>query len=394
MNAATRTPARTRPAEPLTVDATGPADVPAAVLASRERGLPLTVQATGHGTVVPPDEGLLLRTARMSRVLVDPSRRVARAEAGARWSHVIAAAAPLGLAPLSGSHASVGVTGYTLGGGVGWLSRRFGFAADHLLRAELVTADGRHLTADADHHPDLFWALRGGSGNFGVVTSLEFRLHPVSTVYAGVALFPAERAAEILTQFRDDAATRPDALSVSVALADHADHGRVVVLRAVYAGTAEDGARALRSLLKVAGPPLHDSFRTMPYAETESLGGTPPLHFHLYADLPDALISAIARSDASGIEVRHWGGAMACPAPGTGPVGHRDVPFSLTIEGSAADAAPLAAFATGGSFLNFLHDTSRTATAYTPEDFRRLREVKRAYDPQNVFHRNHNIRPA
>jgi FAD/FMN-containing dehydrogenase len=385
---------RTRTAEPPTVDATGPADVRAAILASRERGLPLTVQATGHGTVVPPDEGLLLRTSRMSRVLVDPSRRIARAEAGARWSDVIAAAAPLGLSPLSGSHASVGVTGYSLGGGVGWLSRRFGFAADHLLRAELVTADGRHLTADAGHHPDLFWALRGGSGNFGVVTSLEFRLHPVSTVYAGVALFPGERAADVLTRFRDEAPTRPDALTVSVALTNHADYGRVVAVRAVYAGTAADGARALRSLLKVAGPPLHDDFRTMPYAETESLGGTAPLHFHLYAGLPDALISAIAHSDASGIEVRHWGGAMARPAPDAGPVGHREVPFSLTIDGSAADAAPFAAFATGGSFLNFLHDTSRTAAAYTPENFRRLREVKRAYDPQNVFHRNHNIRPA
>jgi len=149
-----------------------------------------------------------------------------------------------------------------------------------------------------------------------------------------------------------------------------------------------------RSKRSVAGPPLHDDFRTMPYAETESLGGTAPLHFHLYAGLPDALISAIAHSDASGIEVRHWGGAMARPAPDAGPVGHREVPFSLTIDGSAADAAPLAAFATGGSFLNFLHDTSRTAAAYTPENFRRLREVKRAYDPQNVFHRNHNIRPA
>ncbi|MFD0540216.1 BBE domain-containing protein [Actinomadura luteofluorescens] len=132
----------------------------------------------------------------------------------------------------------------------------------------------------------------------------------------------------------------------------------------------------------------------MPYAETESLGGTPPLHFHLYADLPDALISAIAQSEASGIEVRHWGGAMARPAldarPGRAP-GRPVLPHHRRLRG---DAAPLAAFATGGSFLNFLHDTSRTATAYTPEDFRRLREVKRAYDPQNVFHRNHNIRPA
>ncbi|WP_396450337.1 FAD-binding oxidoreductase [Actinomadura sp.] len=384
----------TRTSDLLTVDAAGPADVRAAIIASRDRGLPLTVQATGHGTVVPPDEGLLLKTSRMSGVLVDPSRRVARAGAGARWSDVIAAAAPLGLAPLSGSHASVGVTGYTLGGGVGWLARRYGYAADNLLRARIVTADGRHLTADAGRNPDLFWALRGGSGNFGVVTSLEFRLHPVSTVYGGVALFPIERAADVLTRFRDEADARPDALSVSVAVTDHARHGRVVAVRGVYAGSAEDGARALRSLRESGGPPLQDDFRTMPYAETESLGGTPPHHFHLCADLPDPLIAAIAGSAASGIEVKHWGGAMARPAPDAGPVGHRDVPFSLTVDGTAGDDAALAPYATGGSFLNFLHDTSRTATAYTPDDFRRLREVKRAYDPQNVFHRNHNIRPA
>ncbi|GAA1806283.1 FAD-binding oxidoreductase [Actinomadura chokoriensis] len=380
--------------EPLTVDATGPADVRAAILTARDRGLPLTVQATGHGTVVPPDEGLLLRTSRMSSVLVDSSRRIARVGAGARWSDVIAAAAPLGLVPLSGSHASVGVTGYTLGGGVGWLCRRYGFAADHLLRARIVTADGRYLTADADRHPDLFWALRGGSGNFGVVTSLEFRLHPVSTVYGGVALFPVERAADVLTRFRDEADTRPDALSVSVALTDHAVHGRVVAVRAVYAGSAEDGARALRSLREAGGPPLQDDFRPMPYAQTESLGGTAPRHFHLHADLPDALITAIAGSRASGIEVRHWGGAMARPAADAGPVGHRDVPFSLTVDGSDADDAAFLPYATGGSFLNFLHDPARTAAAYTPANLRRLREVKRAYDPQNVFHRNHNIPPA
>ncbi|TDD29740.1 FAD-binding oxidoreductase [Actinomadura sp. KC06] len=390
MNATTAT----RTDDLLVIEATGTQDVRTAILTARDRGLPLTVQATGHGTLVPPDEGLLLKTSRMARVLIDPSRRIARVGPGARWSDVIAAAAPLGLAPLSGSHASVGVAGYTLGGGVGWLSRRYGFAADHLLRAGVVTADGRALTADADRNADLFWALRGGGGNFGVVTSLEFRLHPVSTVYAGTAVFPADRTGDVLTRFRDEAGARPDELSVSIAATDHAEHGRVVIVRGVYAGAADDGARALRSLCRAGGTPLHHDFRTMPYAATESLGGTPPRHFHLAADLPDPLIAAIAGSGASGIEIRHWGGAMARPAADAGPVGHRDVPYSLTIDGSAADAAPLAAYATGGSFLNFLHDTSRTASAYTPENFRRLREVKRTYDPQNVFHRNHNIKPA
>ncbi|TYK43877.1 FAD-binding oxidoreductase [Actinomadura decatromicini] len=390
MNATTATHTR----DLRTVQATGPADVRTAILTARVQGLPLTVQATGHGTVVPPDEGLLLRTSRMSRVLIDPERRTARVGPGARWGDVIAAAAPLGLAPLSGSHASVGVTGYTLGGGVGWLARRFGFAADHLLRADVITADGRALTADADRDADLFWALRGGGGNFGVVTSLEFRLHPVSTVYAGTALFPADRAGEVLSRFRDESADRPDELSVTVAVTNHPAHGRVVAVRGVHSGDPADAVRALRSLRNAAGRPLHDDFRPMPYAETESLGGTAPIHFHLCADLPDSLIAAIAGSSASAIEVRHWGGAMARPGGDSGPVGHRHVPFSLAVEGTAADAAPLAAYATGGSFLNFLGDPSKTATAYTPADHRRLREVKRAYDPQNVFHRNHNIEPA
>ncbi|TYB41028.1 FAD-binding oxidoreductase [Actinomadura chibensis] len=392
MSATTAT--RDRTGDVRIVQATGPADVRAAILTARDRGLPLTVQATGHGTVVPPDEGLLLRTSRMARVLIDPERRTARVGPGARWSDVIAAAAPLGLAPLSGSHASVGVTGYTLGGGVGWLARRFGFAADHLLRADVITADGRALTAAADRNADLFWALRGGGGNFGVVTSLEFRLHPVSTVYAGTALFPADRAGEVLSRFRDESAGRPDELSVTVAVTDHPVHGRVVAVRGVHSGDPAEAIRALRSLRNAAGRPLHDDFRPMPYAATESLGGTPPLHFHLCADLPDSLIAAIAGSSAATVEVRHWGGAMARPGPDAGPVGHRHVPFSLTVDGTAADAAPLAAHATGGSFLNFLGDPSRTATAYTPANHRRLREIKRAYDPQNVFHRNHNIEPA
>ncbi|TDC75263.1 FAD-binding oxidoreductase [Actinomadura sp. 7K507] len=394
MNTPFATRTTTQPAGPLTVEAEGPADIRAAILTARDRGLPLTVQATGHGTVVPPDDGVLLKTSRLARVLVDPSSRTARVGPGARWSDVIAAAAPLGLAPLSGSHASVGVTGYTLGGGVGWLSRRYGFAADHLLRAGVVTADGRHLSTDADHNPDLFWALRGGSGNFGVVTSLEFRLHPVSTVYAGTALFSADRTADVLARFRDESATRPDELTISILVTGDERYGRVIAVRGVHTGDPDDARRALRSLWKAGGPPLHEDFRPMPYAGTESLGGIPPLQFHLFADLPNPLIAAIADSDAAGIEIRHWGGAMARPAADAGPVGHRDVPFSITVNGSPGTAAPLVPYSTGGSFLNFLHDPSRTATAYTPENHRRLREIKRTYDPQNVFHRNHNIKPA
>jgi FAD/FMN-containing dehydrogenase len=174
-----------RPA--MIVEAAEPADVRAAVVAAREYCLPFAVQATGHGTYVPADGGVLLKTAGMASVLVDPGRAIARVGPGARWSQVIAAAAPFGLVPLSGSAPSVGVTGFTLGGGIGWLSRKYGFAADSVVRAEVVTADGRQVTATADRHPELFWALRGGGGNFGVVTALEFRLHAVAHVYGGIS---------------------------------------------------------------------------------------------------------------------------------------------------------------------------------------------------------------
>jgi FAD/FMN-containing dehydrogenase len=163
----------------MVVEASRAADVRAAVVAAREHDLPLAVQATGHGTHAAPDGAILIRTTGMATVLVDPDRRVARVGPGAVWGDVLTAAAPFGLAPLSGSSPDVGVTGYTLGGGVGWLARKHGFAADSLLRAEVVTADGSIVTASADEHADLFWALRGGGGSFGVVTALEFRLHTV-----------------------------------------------------------------------------------------------------------------------------------------------------------------------------------------------------------------------
>jgi FAD/FMN-containing dehydrogenase len=175
--------------------ATGPRDVQTAVIAAREADLPIAVQATGHGLRSSYDGGLLINTSAMSSVRVDPDRRTARVGPGATWGQVITATAPFGLAPLSGSAPSVGVTGFTLGGGVGWLSRKHGFAADSVVRADLVTAAGKRISAGADRHADLFWALRGGGGGFGVVTALEFRLHPVARVYAGTTYFSLRRCA-------------------------------------------------------------------------------------------------------------------------------------------------------------------------------------------------------
>jgi FAD/FMN-containing dehydrogenase len=368
------------------VDAETVADVQATVRAARHGRLPLTVLSTGHGTVAGTDGGLLLRTSRMAQVLVDPDRGVARVGPGVRWSEVVAAAEPFGLAPLSGDTPSVGVVGYTLGGGLSWLSRKYGFAADSLLRAELVTADGRVVVADQHRHAELFWALRGGSGNFGVVTSLELRLHPVPRVYGGSAEFPVDAAGPALRHLAAHADELPDELSVSLVVSPES-----LVVRAVYAG--DDGRAALQPLLDAAGTPVAGSFREMRYSEVATIGGTPPITFAMYDELSPATIAAIVDSGVT-VEVKHWGGAIARPShDDPGPVSHRDARFVMKIAAPADAAAAITASATGGSFLNFLHDTSRTHTAFTPENLRRLRQVKTAYDPANVFHRNHNIAP-
>ncbi len=381
---------RIDPRPAIVAEALTPADVRAAVLTAQVNDLPLGVQATGHGTHVPADGGLLLKTSRMAEVLVNADRRIARVGPGACWGDVIAAAAPFGLAPLSGSSTSVGVAGYTLGGGLGWLSRKYGFAADSLLRVDVVTADGRLLTATADRDADLFWAVRGGGANFGVVTALEFRLYPVARVYAGTAHFPVERAAETLARYRDWARSeQPDELSASVVVTEDA-----LAIRGLYAGEADDARRALRPLFEVAGRPLVDDFRMMGFADTGSIGGTAPRRFELFDDLTDDVIAAAIAAPVNAIEVRSWGGAMAQPRPDAGPVGHRDVPFSITIDGPPEAADGLAPYATGGSFLNFLGDPARTESAYTAENWARLRDLKRAYDPDNVFGLSHNIAPA
>lgn len=382
-----------RPA--LVVEATGAADVRTAVLAARDQDLPLAVQATGHGTYVPSDGGLLLKTSAMATVLVDPARRIARVGPGARWAGVLAASAPFGLAPLAGSSPDVGVTGYTLGGGVGWLARKHGFAADSLLRAEVVTEDGRIVAASADENPDLFWALRGGGGSFGVVTALEFRLHPVAEVYAGTAYFAAERAADVLGRYREWIADAPDSLSTAVVLTRAPDGRRALAIKAMHAGTPDEAERLLAPLRAVAGPALHDGLRPMRFADA-AMGGTRAAHLDLVHELPDAVIDAIVETaDDTTVEVRHWGGAMAGPTADAGPSGHRTPPLSVIV--SAAEPALVEALrphATGGTFLNFLSDPTRVADAYTADDYRRLREVKRAYDPENVFRLGLTIPPA
>ncbi|MFI7060175.1 FAD-binding oxidoreductase [Kribbella sp. NPDC050124] len=370
---------------PLVVaEACGRTDVQAAVRTAREYGVPIAVQATGHGTRVPADGGILLKTTSMSSVLVDPERRIAKVGPGARWGAVLDAAGQFGLAPLSGSHRDVGVTGYTLGGGVGWLARKYGFAADSVIRAELVTADGRLITASAEQHPDLFWAIRGGTGNFGIVTSLEFRLYPVRQVHAGIVYFGNDHAAAILRRYRDWTATIPNELSTAVVLTK--DDG--VAIKVMYAGPADVAEHLLKSLFEVAGPRLAGELRTIEYGDA-AMGGTPARHLDFLDEdeLTDHLIATLTKQDAT-VEIRHWGGAMAHPGPGAGPVGHRGASYSLIVDQEQPHLP-----SSGRTFVNFLANPAQAETAYAADDLRRLREVKRAYDPTNLFHLNANIKP-
>jgi FAD/FMN-containing dehydrogenase len=365
---------------PTIVQALTPADVRAAVLTARARGLRVAVRATGHGTLAEPSaDTLLIDTSRMTSVLVDPGRRTARVGPGTAWGDVIAAAAPFGLAPVSGTSPTVGVTGFTFGGGHGFLSRRHGLGADNLIRADVVTADGESVTAREDRRSGLFWALRGAGGNFGVATSLEVRLHPVREVFGGAARFDRGLAPHLLARFREYA--MPEALNVSVVVTHDA-----VAVRGVYAGRADDAWRALAPLF--LAEPFSDTFRTMPYAETATIGGTAPRRFELLRDVPgDAILRTAETADA--VEVKRWGGAIA---RGTTPAGHRQIPFSVTVDGD--DITALRPHVTGGSFLNFLKDSERTRDAYAPADLTRLLELKRAYDPDNLFGVGHALVPA
>lgn len=374
----------------VVVEAYSRSDVQAAVRTARQYGLPLAVQATGHGTRVPADGGILLRTSAMTSVLVDPQRKVAKVGPGTRWGAVIDAAGQFGLAPLAGSSRDVGVTGYTLGGGVGWLARKYGFAADSVIRAEVVTADGRVVTTSADEHPDLFWAIRGGSGNFGIVTSLEFRLYSVPQIHSGIVYFGIDNAAETLKFYRDWSATIPNELSTAILLTQHADT-RALAIKVTYSGEAELAEHLLKPLFEVAGPVLAGELKTTPFGES-AMGGTPARYLDLVDTLPDDLLDELAKLPSATVEIRHWGGAMAHPGPGAGPVGHREATYSLIINQEVPELSAVLRN-TGRTFLNFLADPSNAKSAYSEPDLARLRSVKRAYDPDNFFHLNHNIKP-
>lgn len=382
------------------IDARSVGDVRKAILAARDNGVPFAVEATGHGARDEFDCGVLLKTTDMNKVDIDVDRRIARVGPGALARDVAEAGAPYGLAPVAGTSPTVGVTGYTLGGGMGWMSRRFGYAADGMISAQVVTADGEVVRASADSNPELFWALQGGGGNFGVVTDLEVRVQQVPELYGGITFYPIERAADVIAFYRDT--TWPDALTVNpVIMANPPVDGLdtpVLALRGLHAGPAEEGARAMQSLRDSAGASVHDTYRPMTYNETWAIGGTRPAQLEFFDDLPDDVISDIVdlvrRGAAAAIEVRAWGGAIDRARDDAGPAGPRHIPYSIMIDASDGTGDGIAARATGRAFQNWLNDSSRLADAYTPDEYQRLRELKAKYDPDNIFRRGHNIVPA
>lgn len=376
-------------------------DVAAGVRTAAEIDRPVAVRATGHGSVVAADGAVLVSTAAMKQISIDPRRRTARLGPGVRWAEVISAAEPYGLSPTSGDFPGVGVAGFTTGGGVGWLTRRYGYAADNLLSARVVLADGRSVTASADDHPDLYWAIRGGSGNFGLLTELEVRLAPVDRVLAGTMVWSVEDAPAVLRWFAGHAAEVPDDVTLAPVLRRESTmpgHGGPVLSVGVVAVGDPESAMGTLNRLRRAGPSaLAEDIRSIPYGQI-ALPGTRPLGFEMYDRLSDQLIDtavgAIIDGRATALAFQHWGGATADADVDHGPVGHRSVPFSIKIDAEPAVIDELAAMATGTRFLNFLSDTSQTARAYRRTDYYRLRELKRRYDPTNLFRVNHNIPPA
>lgn len=404
-------------------------DVKAAIEFAAARDLPVAVLSTGHGVAAEVEGGVLITTSRMSEVRIDAERRTAWFAAGVRWGQVVEAAAEFGLAPLSGSAPHVGAVSYTLGGGLGHLARRYGYAADHVRTIEIVTADGqlRRVTAESD--PELFWALRGAGGNFGVVTGMEVDLMPVSHLYGGALYFDAHLIGDVLRAWQEWTRDLPDEMTSSVALVPFPNipalpeplRGRHVVhVRIAYTGDPAAGEKLVEPL-RAVGPRLIDSVREMPYREVGSICNDPvhPMPYvtdnALLHDFDDSAIKTLldlVGPDAPQrcvVEVRHLGGALSRPADNC--VGHRDAPYvfgvNSKVDEATVDAArelqsrimrEMSPWSTGGRNLNFLAggsaNTAGVREAYEPADYDRLAALKASHDPKNLFRLNHNIPPA
>ncbi|GAA1765469.1 FAD-binding oxidoreductase [Luedemannella helvata] len=406
------------------------ADVVAAVRYGRRNGLPIAVRGGGHSVagMALVDDGLVIDLRRMNGVSVDPDARTVTIGGGATMSDLDRATQPSGLATTGGRVSSTGVGGFTLGGGTGWLDRLFGLACDNLVSVDLVTADGTTLTASEREHPELFWALHGGGGNFGIATSLTLRLHPLPRFTAGLLLWPPEAGPEVGRAYRDLLATAPDELGGGFVFLTGPPEpfvppelvGRLTcVVLLTYAGDEATARAAVAPLLALR--PAGTMIAEMPYGDLQCMFDDPPGYRNYWSaehldEFPDEAVDAFC-AQAAGMIVpspsQHvlfpQGGAVArvgadqpLPWRRAAWVVH---PFGLWDDPADDDRgrqwvrdvrAAVRPWATGDVYLNFIggEGADRVSSGLGPDNLARLAEVKRRYDPDNVFRLNHNIAPA
>jgi FAD/FMN-containing dehydrogenase len=407
------------------------ADVQAAVTFAAGQHRPVLVKTTGHQIVGQAHGAVVIVTRRMNDVAIDAVGRTARVGAGAIWSEVVEEAAKAGLAPLNGSNLTVGVAGYTLGGGLSpTLGRSHGFAADHVRSLDVVTADGELRHVDAESAPDLFWALRGGKGNFGVVTALEFDLFPVSRLYGGGIYFPGERTADVLRAWAAWHPSTPETMVTSIAVmrmpampeVPEPLRGKFLVsVRIAYNGTTADGERMLEPLRAVA-PAVLDTVRDMLYTEVASIHDEPtdPVPYYergimlreFPAQAQDKLIELVGPDAETALliaELRALGGAWDREPAVPNAVATRGLPYSLLgvsagplseeqqLKKSVAELLDgMKPWQGDRRYVNNLapDEAADAAAIYGPERYERLASIKKTYDPTNMFRLNHNVKPA
>jgi FAD/FMN-containing dehydrogenase len=404
-------------------------EVIAVVNYARERGLRIAPQSTGHnaGPLGSLEGAILLNTSQLTGVSIDPAARQVRVGSATRWEKVGPQLSELGLAGLHGSSPDVGIAGYSLGGGMGWLARKYGLQTNSVTAIELVTADGHLVRTDAVHEPELFWALRGGGGNFGVVTAIEFAVYPVAELYAGAMFFPFERASDVLHAWRELLPELPEELMTWANLLQFPDlpivpeavrGGSFAIVMGAFLGGEADGRELLRPIREL-GPSM-DTFGMAPPAVLADLAMDPPepLPFssahQLLADLPasavDDLVAAAGPGSGSPlalVQLRHMGGALAHKAPGAGvratlPGSVCLFALGLVVDETSAAAVEATLGAVQGAvspdragyYPNFVEHPADASAFFDPESWARLRQVKALYDPQDLFKGNHHVPPA
>jgi FAD/FMN-containing dehydrogenase len=402
----------------------GTSDVLRAVAYARERDLPVAVRGgghnvAGHGTC---DGGLLIDFSLMRSVRVDVVSQTARADPGCTWTDFDAETTAHGLATTGGTVGSTGIAGLTLGGGVGFLMGRYGLTCDNIVSVDVVTAEATAITASERDHPDLFWGIRGGGGNFGVVTSFEYRLHPVDTLLAGLALYHIGDARASLELFREVCSAAPDELTCAFAMITLPDGGPpVAAIAACYDGPVDEGEAVVAPLRRL-GPPLDDGIRPMGYTDVQRIFAEIPFGLQNYwkgtflremtDDVITATVDAFAEvtSNHSAILIEAPHGAVARVPDDATAFGQRQARFNasaLAIWESPADRdrnidwarryADALAPASSGGYVNYLGDDASTtdvAAAYGQSRYERLVAVKDVYDPTNMFRFNQNVIPS